>query len=122
MDLQRIDEVVTLDTTQVWEVINLDAQPHSFHVHGLQFQIADVAEAQPPAFLDGRKDTVFLPPGIPVRLVLHFADYADPARPFMYHCHMLFHEDHGMMGQFLVVAPGQQPDLPAGIPGDHEHH
>jgi FtsP/CotA-like multicopper oxidase with cupredoxin domain len=33
MDLQRIDEVVTLDTTEVWEVLNLDAQPHSFHVH-----------------------------------------------------------------------------------------
>lgn len=122
MDLQRIDELVTLDTTEVWEVINLDAQPHSFHVHGLQFQVADVADAQPPAFLDGRKDTVFLPPGIPVRLVLHFADYADPARPFMYHCHMLFHEDHGMMGQFLVVAAGQQPELPADVAGDHEHH
>ena len=40
----------------------------------------------------------------------------------MYHCHMLFHEDHGMMGQLLVVAPGQQPGQPAGVPDDHQHH
>ena len=32
-------------------------------------------------------------------------------RPYMYHCHMLNHEDQGMMGQFVVVEPGQQPDL-----------
>ena len=29
----------------------------------------------------------------------------------MYHCHLLWHEDQGMMGQFLVVEPGQQPAL-----------
>jgi FtsP/CotA-like multicopper oxidase with cupredoxin domain len=69
-----------------------------------------------------RKDMVFLPPRVPVRLTPHFADYANPARPFMYHCHMLFHEDHGMMGQFLVVAPGQQPGQPASVPGDHQDH
>ena len=122
MDLERIDEIVTLNTTEIWDVINLDALPHSFHVHGLQFQVTAVDGAQPPPILSGRKDTVFLPRHVPVRFILHFADYADPARPFMYHCHMLFHEDHGMMGQFLVVAPGQQPDLPADVTGDHEHH
>jgi FtsP/CotA-like multicopper oxidase with cupredoxin domain len=118
MDLQRIDEVVTLDTTEVWEVINLDAQPHSFHVHGLQFQVANVAEAQPPPFLDGRKDTS--------SCLLAFRYCSSCTSPTMQtlpgHCHMLFHEDHGMMGQFLVVAPGQQPVLPADVPGDHEYH
>ncbi len=40
-----------------------------------------------------------------------FDDYADPTTPYMYHCYLLWHEDQGMMGQFLVVEPGQQPDL-----------
>ena len=39
-----------------------------------------------------------------VRLLLSFADYADPDLPYMYHCHILEHEDAGMMGQFAVVA------------------
>jgi hypothetical protein len=40
---------------------------------------------------------------------MHFTDYADPAWPYMFHCHILRHEDAGMMGQFLVLAPGQRP-------------
>ena len=32
--------------------------------------------------------------------------------PFMYHCHLLYHEDSGLMGQFVVVAPGQTPVPP----------
>ena len=42
---------------------------------------------------------------------MRFEDYADPTTPYMYHCHLLWHEDQGMMGQFLVVEPGQQPAL-----------
>jgi FtsP/CotA-like multicopper oxidase with cupredoxin domain len=45
-----------------------------------------------------------------------FTDYADPTMPYMYHCHLLRHEDQGMMGQFVVVEEGQQPDL-----GAHPH-
>ena len=37
------------------------------------------------------------------------ADYADPATPYMYHCHVLYHEDQGMMGQFVIVNPGHGP-------------
>ena len=47
-----------------------------------------------------------------LRLVLRFEDYADPDTPYMYHCHLLWHEDQGMMGQFAVVEPGQQATLP----------
>ena len=36
-------------------------------------------------------------------LRLSFTDYADPVLPYMYHCHILEHEDAGMMGQFTVV-------------------
>ena len=37
---------------------------------------------------------------------------SEPNIPYMYHCHVLFHEDAGMMGQFAVVAPGQSPGTP----------
>ncbi len=47
-------------------------------------------------------------PDVRFRLALRFADYADPAVPYMYHYHLLWHEDIGMMGQFVVVEPGTE--------------
>ncbi|MGO1507721.1 MAG: multicopper oxidase domain-containing protein, partial [Microbacterium sp.] len=49
-----------------------------------------------------------------------FEDYADPTMPYMYHCHMLLHEDEGMMGQFVVIEPGDEeavavPERPAHV-------
>jgi len=50
---------------------------------------------------------------------VRFDGPADPNVPYMYHCHVLRHEDNGMMGQFVVVEPGQQPGAPA---VDHAGH
>jgi len=50
------------------------------------------------------KDTVVVAPNERVRLLLNFTDYSDPDSPYMYHCHILEHEDAGMMGQFVVTA------------------
>ena len=57
----------------------------------------------PPPQLAGWKDTVYVPPDRQFGLVMPFADYADPHTPYMFHCHVLRHEDQGMMGQFIVV-------------------
>lgn len=111
MQMSRVDEVVTLDTTEVWSVSNSMAQPHSFHVHGVQFQILTVNGAPPDAQLAGWKDTIFVPGGDQFRIIMSFTDYADPTVPYMYHCHLLTHEDDGMMGQFVVVEAGQAPAL-----------
>ena len=53
---------------------------------------------------------------------MRFEDYADPDSPYMYHCHLLRHEDQGMMAQFVVVEPGEDPGEPLahGEPG-HNH-
>ncbi|NLE82304.1 MAG: multicopper oxidase domain-containing protein, partial [Rhodococcus sp.] len=107
MDMSRIDEVVTLGTTEVWEVRNVSGEIHNFHVHDVQFQVLDTDN---PA-LSGPKDTVYVPPGEAVRLLVRFTDYADPSFPYMYHCHMLLHEDQGMMGQFVIVDKGEKPDV-----------
>ncbi|HJA62368.1 MAG TPA: multicopper oxidase domain-containing protein, partial [Candidatus Brevibacterium intestinavium] len=42
-----------------------------------------------------------------------------PHLPYMYHCHMLLHEDEGMMGQFVVIDPGQEDEV--GVAAGHEH-
>jgi FtsP/CotA-like multicopper oxidase with cupredoxin domain len=112
VDMGRIDEVVPLDATEVWVLRNRDPQPHNFHVHTVQFQVLDIDGEPPPAQLAGWKDTVYLPPGSQVRIIASFTDYADPMWPYMYHCHLLWHEDSGLMGQFVVVAPGQTPVPP----------
>ena len=122
MDLGRIDQVVTAGTTEVWEVSNRSGNPHNFHVHDVQFKLLTWRGGPPPPHLAGWKDTVPIPPGATARLVVRFGGHADPAWPYMYHCHLLRHEDSGMMGQFVVVNPGQVPTgPPAGPPGGHRH-
>lgn len=118
MDLSRIDEVVTVEVPEVWEVRNDDGSPHNFHVHDTQFRVLDVDGQLPPPALTGWKDTVYVAPGRTVRLSLTFRDHPDPAWLYMFHCHLLRHEDQGMMGQFVVVSPGQ----PAGRIAGHPHH
>jgi FtsP/CotA-like multicopper oxidase with cupredoxin domain len=103
MDMARIDEVLTVGATEVWEVHNAAGTPHNFHPHGVSFRVLDYAGSRPPAQLSGWKDTVYIPPGETVRLLVHSPDYADPETPYMFHCHILQHEDRGMMGQFVVV-------------------
>jgi len=122
MDMERIDTVVTKDTTEIWEVENGHGTPHTFHVHDVRFQVLDVDGEDPPPELSGWKDTIQLPPGVRVRLIMAFEDYADPDSPYMYHCHFLRHEDEGMMAQFVVVESGEEAGEPPahGQPG-HDH-
>lgn len=106
MDLNRIDQEVEVGTTEVWEVENASGTQHSFHPHDVRFRVLEYAGGPPPPYLQGLKDTVFVPPGETVRLVTEFTDYTDPDLPYMFHCHILQHEDSGMMGQFTVVDDG----------------
>jgi FtsP/CotA-like multicopper oxidase with cupredoxin domain len=120
MDAGRVDAVVDVDTTEIWEVTNRGGKPHNFHVHDVQFRVVDYAGEPPPPQLQGPKDTVFLSPGTTARLALRFSDHTDPTVPYMFHCHVLAHEDKGMMGQFVVVEPGDEPDVTA-PDQTHEH-
>lgn len=104
MDMQRIDETVKVGTTEIWQVENASMMAHPFHIHDVQFRIIDRDGQTPDKGERGLKDTVVVAPGEVVRLLLQFTDYSDPQLPYMYHCHILEHEDAGMMGQFLVKA------------------
>ena len=94
---------VRLGDLERWDVVNSSRNTHLFHIHDVQFQILDRNGAAPGPTEPGRKDTVLVRPGETVPLLMRFTDYADPGTPYMYHCHILQHEDQGMMGQFVVV-------------------
>ncbi|HHB80954.1 MAG TPA: oxidase [Aliiroseovarius sp.] len=103
MDMARIDHVIKQGETEIWEIGNPGPMAHPFHVHNTQFRILS-RNGQPPAAHEaGRKDTVLVQPGERVQILIRFDHYADPEAPYMFHCHILEHEDAGMMGQFTVV-------------------
>jgi FtsP/CotA-like multicopper oxidase with cupredoxin domain len=93
MDLHRVDIHARLNTTEIWEVQNVVGMDHPFHIHGGQFQVLDRDGVREP--FTSWKDLVNVPAHSAVRIVIHFADY--PGK-WMYHCHILNHEDEGMMG------------------------
>ncbi len=103
MDMNVINEVIPVNTTEIWELENRSRMSHPFHVHNTQFRILDRdgTPVGPPE--QGLKDTVLLRAGERARILIRFDDYTDPELPYMYHCHILEHEDAGMMGQFTVV-------------------
>ncbi|GAA2209143.1 multicopper oxidase domain-containing protein [Nonomuraea monospora] len=107
MDMSRIDEVVPAGATEIWEVENT-VYAHNFHIHEVAFQVLDVDGQKPPPYATGHKDTVYVPPKSTVRLAVRFGGFTDPVTPYMYHCHLLRHEDSGMMGQFVIVEPGTE--------------
>ena len=72
------------------------------------------------AFTEGWHDTIYVPPLSTVTLIVEFGWHPDPTLAYMYHCHMLFHEDEGMMGQFVMVEPGQKANLRP-MPEGHHH-
>jgi FtsP/CotA-like multicopper oxidase with cupredoxin domain len=119
MDMERIDETVPVDQTEIWEVENTAGIPHSFHVHDTRFEVAEFAGGEPPPALGGLKDTILVSPGETTRLIMRFSDYTDPKMPYMFHCHLLEHEDRGMMGQFVVV---DRSGTTSGEPERHELH
>jgi FtsP/CotA-like multicopper oxidase with cupredoxin domain len=108
MAMDRIDFGVREGTVEVWEVTNDNGFLHNFHVHDVQFQVLTVDGEPPEPFLRGRKDTVLLVQGKRYRLAMRFSDHTDPNMPYMYHCHLLQHEDEGMMGQFVVLGEGER--------------
>lgn len=103
MDMGRVDLVVKRGEAEIWEIENAGPMAHPFHVHNTQFRILDKAGRPPAPAEAGLKDTVLVEPGDVARILIRFDQYTDPDRPYMYHCHILEHEDAGMMGQFTVV-------------------
>ncbi len=103
MDMNRIDQAVHLDDTEIWEITNNSDMPHPFHIHDIRFLILTRDGSPPPENESGWKDTVLVMPRETVRIISHFSDFSGPVNPYMFHSHILEHEDAGMMGQFVVI-------------------
>jgi blue copper oxidase len=99
-DMARIDEEVRIGTTEVWQIFSV-GMTHPFHIHGASFRILSIGDQPPPAHLMGWKDMVLVEEK--AELLVAFDRAASPQSPFMYHCHILEHEDAGMMGQFVCA-------------------
>ena len=101
-NMDSINETVYLNSKEVWTIHNKTMIAHPFHIHDIQFNILDINGVAPPIYERGRKDVVLIMPGDSVRLITRFSDFEDDSIPYMYHCHILHHEDDGMMGSFIV--------------------
>ncbi|RZM81951.1 multicopper oxidase family protein [Leptolyngbya iicbica] len=95
----RIDTQVALNAVEEWEIINTGMMAHPFHVHTNKFQI--MARNGEPAPYRAWKDIVNVAPGETARIRIAFRDY--PGKT-VYHCHILDHEDRGMMGTLQIQA------------------
>jgi blue copper oxidase len=112
-DMMMINHRIPFNNIEIWELRNQTPIAHPFHIHDVQFYVLSINGAPPPAHLAGRKDVILVPGGNGVvRFITQFETFFNDTLPYMYHCHMLTHEDHGMMGQFVVLAPNNVSDQP----------
>jgi spore coat protein A, manganese oxidase len=116
---EPVTETPKLNTTEIWEFVNLTEDTHPMHLHLVRFQVLDRRifdvfayrnnkglRYLAPAILpqpneQGWKDTVQCLPGMITRIIVHFDGY--PGK-YLYHCHILEHEANDMMRPFEVIA------------------
>jgi len=111
-DPDRVDEVMKLGEVNEWTLVNKTSEWHSFHIHINDFQVISVKANRVPRVSSGPEgvedvppggnnpaDTVLMPPRSTVTMLTRPTAYTGK---FVFHCHMLFHEDHGMMGVVRV--------------------
>ena len=115
-DHDRVDFKVPLGSIEEWTIRNSSDELHLFHIHQAPFQVVSVDGKAVP--FQGLLDTVSVPIHGEVRIRIAFTDPTIVGR-FMFHCHILEHEDKGMMAQIEVYDPkvGPMPDGPMAM--DH---
>ncbi len=102
-DPARVDYRVRQGSTERWRLRNTSDMTHYVHLHEEQWRTVSRNGKRPPPWERGFEDTWRLDPGEYVDVAATFTDFRGL---FMVHCHMLDHEDHGMMAQFEVVPRG----------------
>ncbi len=104
-DPRRLDEVMTLREVNEWTITNTTTFWHTFHIHIQDFQVTEVCvdsnTCEETSFIDDQ-DNVSVPPGGSVTMRTRPTQFTGR---FVFHCHVLGHEDNGMMGTVRVVRP-----------------
>jgi spore coat protein A len=118
-----ITEKPVIDTTEIWEFVNLTEDTHPIHIHLVRFQILDRQKIDTNAFFDNRslnfigdvepatgieagwKDTVRADAGTLTRIIVPFKGYTGR---YVWHCHILEHEDNEMMRPYEILAAEPQ--------------
>ncbi|MFJ7976869.1 multicopper oxidase family protein [Peribacillus sp. JNUCC 23] len=113
-----ISENPKLGTIEIWNFINVTQDTHPIHIHLIDFQVLDrrtfdverfkkervihyTSQVMPPEPQErGLKDTVRVNPNEVTRIIMHFDTFAGL---YVWHCHMLEHEDYEMMRPFMVI-------------------
>ena len=99
-DPNRVDTRVRLGAVEAWTIKNESDELHDFHIHQGRFQLVEVNGVPQP--LDGYYDTVNVPVRGEIKIIIPFTDSTDVGK-FVYHCHLLSHEDKGMMATIEVT-------------------
>lgn len=104
-NMDSINITTYLNDIEIWTLTNETMVAHPFHIHDIEFYVLDINGNPPPPEYQGLKDVILVKPDDTVRFITQFTTFADPDVPYMFHCHLLHHEDDGMMGSFLVLDP-----------------
>ena len=114
-DPSRDDITLTLGAVEEWTLRNVSGERHVFHIHQLDFLVTSIdGQAQPPDTLRDVVDLPYAQNGVAgeVKVIIPFTNPIMVGR-FVFHCHIVGHEDAGMMANLVVLAPGQSAMAPA---------
>jgi suppressor of ftsI len=114
-DINRDDITLTLGAVEEWTLRNVSGERHVFHIHQLDFLVTSInGQAQPADTLRDVVDLPYAQNGVPgeVKVIIPFTNPIMVGR-FVFHCHIVGHEDAGMMANLVVLAPGQSAMAPA---------
>jgi FtsP/CotA-like multicopper oxidase with cupredoxin domain len=99
-DPSRAEATAEVDSTVTWQLRNRTGVPHLMHLHATDWYMLARNGKRPPAYERALKETFLLEPDDTIVVAGRFTDYTGK---YVIHCHMLDHEDHGLMSQFEVV-------------------
>jgi spore coat protein A len=113
-DHTRVDAHPELGAVETWLLVNASPNlvSHYIHIHDVDWKVLQRNGSAPEPGEDCLKETFRLDPG---EVLLVAAKFSDHLGHYMLHCHMLQHEDHGMMTAFEVVPRGHGDGGPAGL-------
>jgi FtsP/CotA-like multicopper oxidase with cupredoxin domain len=94
-----VEHRARLGSVERWRLVNATKVAHLVHLHHTDWLLLSRNGRRPPAYERGLKETFFLDPGERVEIAGRFSDYEGR---YVVHCHMLEHEDHGLMSQFAT--------------------